>query len=192
MLLFGLGLAITVAPLTTAVLNSVEERHAGVASGINNAVARVAGLLAIAALGAVISAQFASSLDDRVANGSLGVEAAKVVDDAKAQPLAGGDTSNVATGQRDALEDDIAASAESAFHLGAALGAALMLLGSMVAFVGVRNPERGPRPEYEHAPGPVATAGECGRPSYDAAPSPVPGTLSPEPATAAGTPDTAL
>jgi EmrB/QacA subfamily drug resistance transporter len=192
MLLFGLGLAITVAPLTTAVLNSVEERHAGLASGINNAVARVAGLLAIAALGAVITAQFASSLDNRVANDSLGVEAAKVVDDAKAQPLAGGDTSNVATGQRHALENDIAASSESAFHLGAALGAALMLVGSMVAFVGVRNPERGPRPEYEHAPGPVATAGECGRPSHDAAPSPVPGTLSPEPATAPGAPDAAL
>jgi EmrB/QacA subfamily drug resistance transporter len=49
---FGLGLSVTVAPLTAAILGGVDERHAGVASAINNAVARVAGLLAIAAVGA--------------------------------------------------------------------------------------------------------------------------------------------
>src|SRR5207244_803015 len=48
-IVFGLGLAATVAPLTATVLGSVEPGHSGVASGVNNAVARIAGLLAIAA-----------------------------------------------------------------------------------------------------------------------------------------------
>ena len=65
-LVFGLGLSATVAPLTATVLDSVEERRVGIASGVNNGVSRVAGLLAIAVLGAVISAQFGSTLDDEL------------------------------------------------------------------------------------------------------------------------------
>ena len=66
----------TVAPLTTTVLDSVEERHIGIGSGVNNAVARVAGLLAIAALGAIVSAQFSNSVDEKVDVRSLSAEAA--------------------------------------------------------------------------------------------------------------------
>jgi EmrB/QacA subfamily drug resistance transporter len=61
-LVFSLGLAATVAPLTATVLDSVEERHVGVASGANNGISRVAGLLAIAVLGAVISAKFGADV----------------------------------------------------------------------------------------------------------------------------------
>ncbi len=59
---FGVGLAATVAPLTATVLDSVEERHVGIASGVNNGISRVAGLLAIAVLGAVISAKFGADV----------------------------------------------------------------------------------------------------------------------------------
>jgi EmrB/QacA subfamily drug resistance transporter len=193
MLLFGVGLAMTVAPLTTTVLDSVSERHAGIASGVNNAVARVAGLLAIAALGAVISAQFASTLDDRVAGTTIGVAAQAAIDDAKEQPLTGGDASGVPGAEAATLDDDMVSASESAFHLGMIIGAGMMLVGGLISLLGVRNPERPPEPELEprRGPGPAATAGECGRVAEPSEPSPAPGALEPEPA-GAGAPDGAL
>lgn len=53
-LLFGLGLSMTVAPLTAAVLGSIKPEHAGIGSAVNNAIARIAGLVAVAAIGVVV------------------------------------------------------------------------------------------------------------------------------------------
>ena len=67
----GFGMAVTVAPLTTVVMNSVNQSRVGAASGINNAVARIAGVLAIAILGIVMVKVFASRLGEKLTELSL-------------------------------------------------------------------------------------------------------------------------
>jgi EmrB/QacA subfamily drug resistance transporter len=68
LVVLGFGMAVTVAPLTTVVMSSVDQDHAGAASGINNAIARVAGVLAIAIFGIVMVSAFGSTLKHELAN----------------------------------------------------------------------------------------------------------------------------
>jgi EmrB/QacA subfamily drug resistance transporter len=67
-LVLGFGMAVSVAPLTTVVMGSVDQDRVGTASGVNNAVARVAGLLAIAVFGFIMVASFSSHLHDRLSD----------------------------------------------------------------------------------------------------------------------------
>ena len=122
-LLFGLGMSMTVAPLTATVLDSVAPNRVGIASGVNNGVSRVAGLLAIAVLGAVISAHFGARLDcgARATGRSVPAGRERAVAEAKEQPLGVPKTEEV--GPREARRI-VAASSDastSAFHLGVLL-----------------------------------------------------------------------
>jgi EmrB/QacA subfamily drug resistance transporter len=83
MVVLGLGMTITVAPLTTSVINAVPERQAGTASGINNAVASLASLLAVAILGAVALGSYNRALDQSVAAQSLSTEVRQAVSQAR-------------------------------------------------------------------------------------------------------------
>src|SRR3989442_15853379 len=75
----GLGMAISVPPLTATVMNSVKESHAGIASGVNNAVSRTAGLLAIAVLGLIMFQTFNRCLDQHLNQMAVPVEIQQAV-----------------------------------------------------------------------------------------------------------------
>jgi EmrB/QacA subfamily drug resistance transporter len=145
-LVFGLGLSATVAPLTATVLDSVAENRVGIASGINNGVSRVAGLLAIAVLGAVISAHFGARLDSELGSRPLSPAATSAVVEAKEQPLGVPKVDEVGTLEAPRIVAASADASTSAFRLGALLAGLLMILGGIAAGVGIRNPRR-PDPE---------------------------------------------
>jgi EmrB/QacA subfamily drug resistance transporter len=84
----GIGMTVTVAPLTTAVMGSVGQERAGVASGVNNAVSRTAGLLAIATLGIVVASVFTRTLTNQLATLPVPPAAKRVVQ-AQSSRLAG-------------------------------------------------------------------------------------------------------
>jgi EmrB/QacA subfamily drug resistance transporter len=143
LLVFALGLSMTVAPLTAAVLAG-SEHEAGIASGVNNAIARVAGLLGTAAVGAAIAGSFVTSIDSHLAGVRLGSGGEAAVAEAKRLPLGLPDVHGMPAGQAHAVTAAAEAASLHSFHLGMAIAAALVALGGAVGLVGIRNRRESP------------------------------------------------
>jgi EmrB/QacA subfamily drug resistance transporter len=136
LMVFALGLSIVVAPLTATVLSDADDHNAGIASAVNNAIARVAGLVAIAAIGALVAGQYDSRFTE-----ALGDPAAAA---------AAGEMRPFVVGAPPGLDPQAAAAVEAAqqeasvdsFHFGVGIAVVLVGLGGVLGLAGIRNPRR--------------------------------------------------
>ncbi len=159
----GIGMTITVAPLTTTVMNAVDERHSGLASGINNAVSRAGGVLAIAAFSIVMLGAFSTSLDGRLDDVNLppaaSAEVAATQDQLAAMPA----PPSLDAGQQGRFREAV----DRAFvdgYRAVMIGCALIaFLGAAIAAVTIREREArqgGARERDEtHKPCPISQPG---------------------------------
>lgn len=133
--ILGLGMSITVAPLTTTVMNAVGPELAGTASGVNNAVSRAAGLLAIAAFGILLTRVFDMRLAAELALPALSPDAAAQVW-AQRHKLAAIDIpAGLPDGQTGLLRHAIDVSFVAGFRWVMALSAAMALLSALAAWL---------------------------------------------------------
>ena len=138
---FAFGLSLTVAPLTTTVLAGIETDRAGIASATNNALARVAGLLATAGIGALVAAHFASALRSQLHGVALGHAARTTVTQAQRLVIGIPGVGHLPAGQGAAIVHAAAAASLSSFRLGVGIAAALLALGGLVGAAWVRSPQ---------------------------------------------------
>jgi len=135
----GLGMAISVAPLTTTVMNSVSESRAGIASGINNAVSRTAGLLSIAVLGLIMFHTFNSCLDQRLNQMNVAPQVRQVLNDQRMKLAAAEMPANIDEGTRVAIKQAIDECFVTGFRRVMICGAALAFASSLMAWLLIRT-----------------------------------------------------
>ena len=135
----GLGMAIAVAPLTTTVMNSVSESRAGIASGVNNAVSRTAGLLAIAVLGLIMFHSFNGCLDRRLDQMQVPPAVRQSLDDQRIKLAAAEIPTSVSPELRAGLERAINECFVFGFRRLMLCGAALAFASSLAAWLLIRS-----------------------------------------------------
>lgn len=129
LLVLGLGMAISVAPLTTTVMNSVDPNRAGTASGVNNAISRIAALLAVAALGTLLTGAFQSALD-RNLNHFAVATAARAHVEAQRSRLAAAETDDPLA--RQAIDEAFVAGYRDVLWVATALAAVSSLVAAIL------------------------------------------------------------
>jgi EmrB/QacA subfamily drug resistance transporter len=142
----GFGMAVSIAPLTTTVMNSVNDNQSGIASGINNAVSRTAGLLAVAVFGAVMLIVFQHDLDQRLSRISVTPELRASIKEQRSRLAAIQPPEKLTTHMKRTVQQTIKASFVSAFRLVMFLGAGLAVVSALVAWSTIegRRDVRGP------------------------------------------------
>lgn len=138
--IFGIGLSLTVAPLTSAILGDVEKTQSGIASAINNAVARVAGLIAIAAVGALVASQFSSHLQKGLESQKNNPTVQAAIDESKTKTFSIAPPASVSANHE--FKDSLVDSSVSAFHWGIVTTVVMMGIGGLVSAFGIRNPQK--------------------------------------------------
>lgn len=151
LLVFALGLSMTVAPLTATVLADADEHNAGIASGVNNAIARVASLIAIAAVGAIVASAFGSALRDELAAEARRPEVARALEEAQKQPLASVVVDDAPPRVRAEVARASRDASVEALHVAIGIATALVALGGVLGLAGLVNPRR--RVEAADCPG---------------------------------------
>jgi EmrB/QacA subfamily drug resistance transporter len=131
----GLGMAITVAPLTTAVMGSVDQRRSGVASGVNNAVSRTASLLAIALFGIVVATVFGSQLDNRLDDLDLDPESRAAIEAQAGDLAAAVPPASLDAGMQARVTHAINQSFLSGFRITMLIAAGMAIASAIAAFV---------------------------------------------------------
>jgi EmrB/QacA subfamily drug resistance transporter len=127
-LVLGIGGVLFVAPLTTTVFDAVDTEKSGVASGVNNAVARTAGLIAVAAFGIVLAGVFNAGFDMRMAHHHVSPQTARIAHDDRARLYAGTVPSDVAPQDRPVVADVVRESYLAGFR-------AVMISSALVCFL---------------------------------------------------------
>lgn len=138
-LVLGLGMVISVPALTTTFMGAVRQSHAGVASGVNNAVSRTAGLLAITVLGIIILSAFNASLNERIVPLELSPEAQQFLDEQRTRLAAAEVPPGVSKEVSAALQEAIASSFVDGFRVVMFIAAGLAIASAIIASFMIRT-----------------------------------------------------
>ncbi len=141
-----------IAPLTTTALNSVEGRHSGLASGVNNAVSRSAGLLAIPILGIFVFLMFSAALDARTSELNLSPQARQQLESEKVN-LGAAEVPQIVAGETaSSVEEAVAESFVAGFRVAMVAAAVLALASAAASALIIEGKGSARRTELETAP----------------------------------------
>ncbi len=142
-LLLGIGMGFTVAPLTTAVMGAISEESVGIASGINNTVARAAGVLAIALLGAVVLLYFQKSIENEISVMDISPGMKNEIMFESSKFAAAEVPDGLSEENRMIVRRHLNNSFIGAFNRVVYISSLLCLLGSMMAFIFIKSKQQG-------------------------------------------------